>query len=40
MRFGFSVPAYGLHANGPEIRDLLEAADELGFDSEIGRAHV
>jgi len=40
MRFGFSVPAYGLHANGPEIRDLLEAGDELGFDSAWFPDHI
>jgi alkanesulfonate monooxygenase SsuD/methylene tetrahydromethanopterin reductase-like flavin-dependent oxidoreductase (luciferase family) len=40
MRFGFAVPAYGSHANGPEVRDLLVAGDELGFDSAWFPDHI
>ncbi len=40
MRFGFAVPAYGTHADGPEVRDLLVAGDELGFDSAWFPDHI
>lgn len=40
MRFGFAVPAYGDNAHGPEIRDLLMAGDELGFESAWFPDHI
>lgn len=40
MKFGFAVPSYGSHANGPEIRDLLSAGDELGFESAWFPDHI
>jgi alkanesulfonate monooxygenase SsuD/methylene tetrahydromethanopterin reductase-like flavin-dependent oxidoreductase (luciferase family) len=40
MRFGFAIPAYGQHADGPRIRALLVAADELGFDSAWFPDHI
>ncbi len=40
MKFGFAVPAYGPHADGPEVRDLLVAGDELGFDSAWFPDHI
>ena len=40
MRFGFAVPAYGPNAQGPAIRDLLVAGDELGFDSAWFPDHI
>lgn len=40
MRFGFAVPAYGPHADGSEVRDLLVAGDELGFDSAWFPDHI
>ena len=40
MKFGFAVPAYGPNAQGPEIRDLLVAGDELGFDSAWFPDHI
>lgn len=40
MRFGFAVPSYGPHADGRQVRDLLVAGDELGFDSAWFPDHV
>jgi alkanesulfonate monooxygenase SsuD/methylene tetrahydromethanopterin reductase-like flavin-dependent oxidoreductase (luciferase family) len=40
VRFGFAVPAYGHHAQGPEIRDLLTAGEELGFESAWFPDHI
>ena len=40
MKFGFAVPAYGENAQGPAIRDLLVAGDELGFDSAWFPEHI
>lgn len=40
MRFGLAVPAYGAHADPGRIRDLLLAADELGFDGAWFPDHV
>lgn len=40
MRFGIAVPAYGGHADGGRIRALLEAADELGYDSAWFPDHI
>ena len=40
MRFGFAVPAYGKHADGAAVRDLLAAGDELGFDGAWFPDHV
>jgi alkanesulfonate monooxygenase SsuD/methylene tetrahydromethanopterin reductase-like flavin-dependent oxidoreductase (luciferase family) len=40
VKFGFAVPAYGPNAQGPEIRDLLVAGDELGFDSAWFPDHI
>jgi alkanesulfonate monooxygenase SsuD/methylene tetrahydromethanopterin reductase-like flavin-dependent oxidoreductase (luciferase family) len=40
VKFGFAVPAYGSNAQGPEIRDLLVAGDELGFDSAWFPDHI
>jgi alkanesulfonate monooxygenase SsuD/methylene tetrahydromethanopterin reductase-like flavin-dependent oxidoreductase (luciferase family) len=40
MKFGFAVPAYGRHLDGSRIRDLLQAGDELGFDSAWFPDHV
>src|SRR5271165_7513813 len=40
MKFGFAVPAYGAHADGPAIRDLLEAGDELGFETAWFPDHI
>lgn len=40
MRFGIAVPAYGRHLERARIRDLLEAADALGFDSAWFPDHV
>lgn len=40
MRFGLAVPAYGAHAEAGPIRDLLAAADELGFDGAWFPDHV
>ncbi len=40
MKFGFAVPAYGDHAYGPEVRDLLTAGDDLGFASAWFPDHV
>jgi alkanesulfonate monooxygenase SsuD/methylene tetrahydromethanopterin reductase-like flavin-dependent oxidoreductase (luciferase family) len=40
MRFGFAVPAYGPHADGAEVRNLLVAGDELGFYSAWLPDHI
>ncbi|HET6812367.1 MAG TPA: LLM class flavin-dependent oxidoreductase [Acidimicrobiales bacterium] len=40
MRFGLAVPAYGSHADPARIRDLLVAADELGFDGAWFPDHI
>jgi alkanesulfonate monooxygenase SsuD/methylene tetrahydromethanopterin reductase-like flavin-dependent oxidoreductase (luciferase family) len=40
MRFGVAVPAYGRGLEGAHIRDLLQAADDLGFDSAWFPDHV
>ncbi len=40
VKFGFAVPAYGENAQGPAIRDLLVAGDELGFDSAWFPDHI
>lgn len=40
MRFGIAVPAYGAHADTGRIRDLLQAADGLGFDGAWFPDHV
>jgi alkanesulfonate monooxygenase SsuD/methylene tetrahydromethanopterin reductase-like flavin-dependent oxidoreductase (luciferase family) len=40
MKLGFAVPAYGRHADGAAVRDLLAAGDELGFDSAWFPDHV
>ena len=40
MKFGFAIPAYGEHADGGRIRELLVAADDLGFDSAWFPDHV
>jgi alkanesulfonate monooxygenase SsuD/methylene tetrahydromethanopterin reductase-like flavin-dependent oxidoreductase (luciferase family) len=40
MRFGFAVPAYGPCADGAAIRDLLVAADELGYDTAWFPDHI
>lgn len=40
MRFGFAVPAYGPDAEPVRIRDLLTAADELGFDGAWFPDHI
>ncbi len=40
MKFGFAVPAYGPNAQGPAIRDLLVAGDDLGFDSAWFPDHI
>ena len=40
MRFGLAVPAYGPNADAGPVRDLLVAADELGFDGAWFPDHV
>ena len=40
MRFGFAVPAYGPHADPGRIRDLLLAADEMGYDGAWFPDHI
>jgi alkanesulfonate monooxygenase SsuD/methylene tetrahydromethanopterin reductase-like flavin-dependent oxidoreductase (luciferase family) len=40
MRFGFAIPAYGQDADGPRIRALLVAAEELGFESAWFPDHI
>lgn len=40
MRFGVAVPSYGEHAVGPEVRDLVVAAEELGFASAWFPDHI
>ena len=40
MRFGFAVPAYGSHANGPEVHDLLGRRGRAGFDSAWFPDHI
>jgi alkanesulfonate monooxygenase SsuD/methylene tetrahydromethanopterin reductase-like flavin-dependent oxidoreductase (luciferase family) len=40
MRFGFAVPAFGHYAQGGRIRELLTAADELGFHSAWFPDHI
>jgi len=40
MRFGLAVPAYGAHADTGRIRELLLAADALGFDGAWFPDHV
>jgi alkanesulfonate monooxygenase SsuD/methylene tetrahydromethanopterin reductase-like flavin-dependent oxidoreductase (luciferase family) len=40
MRFGVAVPSYGDHADGPAVRDLLLAAEELGYASAWFPDHI
>ena len=40
MKFGFAVPAFGPNAQGPAIRDLLVAGDELGFECAWFPDHI
>lgn len=40
MRFGVAVPAYGRNLDDMGVRDLLQAADELGFDSAWFADHI
>lgn len=40
MRFGLAVPAYGRHADTGRIRELLAAAEELGYDGAWFPDHV
>jgi len=40
MRFGIAVPAYGQHATGRAVGELIAAADELGFESAWLADHV
>lgn len=40
MRFGIAVPAYGPGLDAVHVRDLLQAADELGLDSAWFPDHV
>lgn len=40
MKFGFAVPAYGANTDAERLRDLLVAADELGFHSVWFPDHI
>ena len=40
MRFGVAVPSYGTRATGPAVRDLLVAAEGLGYASAWFPDHV
>jgi alkanesulfonate monooxygenase SsuD/methylene tetrahydromethanopterin reductase-like flavin-dependent oxidoreductase (luciferase family) len=40
MKFGVAVPSYGRHLQGSRLRDLVQAADDLGFDAAWFPDHV
>ena len=40
MRFGLAIAAYGKGATGPAVADLMDAAEELGFDSVWFADHI
>ncbi|MHB8467481.1 MAG: LLM class flavin-dependent oxidoreductase [Acidimicrobiales bacterium] len=40
MRFGFAVPAYGEMATGTAVRELLDAGEELGYESAWFPDHI
>ena len=40
MKFGVAIPSYGAQATGPQIRDLLIAAEQLGYASAWFPDHV
>ena len=40
MRFGVAIPAYGQSADGAVVRDLIAAAETLGFESAWWPDHI
>jgi alkanesulfonate monooxygenase SsuD/methylene tetrahydromethanopterin reductase-like flavin-dependent oxidoreductase (luciferase family) len=40
VRFGYAIPAYGAGADGGAVADLIEAGEELGFESAWLPDHV
>jgi alkanesulfonate monooxygenase SsuD/methylene tetrahydromethanopterin reductase-like flavin-dependent oxidoreductase (luciferase family) len=40
MRFGVAIPAYGQSADGAVVRDLIAAAEALGFESAWWPDHI